>query len=335
MLRRIARNKRHNHKGMAGNLERVAAIFRKIDFGVQQGNRRRSYGRRWLAILVSCPVLMLSGCLKHTLILERPQAPRVVMSASAQQLIQALNARYDAIHSMNATVLFQASVGGAAKGKETDYTSVRGYILLRQPSMLRVLGLLPVVETRAFDMASDGENFTLLIPPKDEAVTGSGPVTTPSQNPLMNLRPAVFYDSLLVGKVGPNDLVYVTSDTGVARDPHSHRLMEEPDYDLGILRRQGNSQELLPERVIHISRTDLLPYQRDEYDAHGVLVTRTLYSKYETFDQIQYPTRIVINRPIDGYQIALTIVKLSFNHPLANDQFELKIPPGTKIKKLP
>ena len=117
---------------------------------------------------------MLSGCLKHTLVLERPQAPRVVLTATAQQLIQALNERYDAIHSMNATVLFQASVGGATKGKETDYTSVRGYILLRQPSMLRVLGLLPVVETRAFDMASDGKNFTLLIPPKDEAITGIG-----------------------------------------------------------------------------------------------------------------------------------------------------------------
>ena len=82
----------------------------------------------------------------------------------------------------------------------------------------------------------------------------------------MNLRPAVFYDSLLIGKVGPNDLVYVTSDTGVVRDPHTHRLMEEPDYELGILRRLGTSQQLLPERVIHISRTNLLPYQQDEYD---------------------------------------------------------------------
>ncbi len=278
---------------------------------------------------------MLSGCLKHTFVLERPQAPRVVLTATAEQLIQSLNERYDAIHSMNATVLFQASVGGATKGKETDYTSVRGYILLREPSMLRVLGLLPVVETRAFDMASDGKNFTLLIPPKDEAITGSGPVTTPSSNPLMNLRPAVFYDSLLIGKIGPNDLVYVTSDTGVVRDPHTHRLMEEPDYELGILRRLGTSQQLLPERVIHISRTDLLPYQRDQYDANGVLVTRTLYSNYQTFDNIPYPTKIVINRPIDGYQITLTIEKLTFNHPLANDQFQLKIPPGTKIQTLP
>jgi hypothetical protein len=284
---------------------------------------------------VSFPVLLLSGCLKHTRLLEQPEMPGVVMTATAQQLIHQLDARYDAIQSMNASVLFQADVGGAAKGKVTSYTSLRGYILLRQPSMLRVLGLLPVVETRAFDMASDGKTFKLLIPPKDEAIVGSGAVTTPSPNPLMNLRPAVFYDSLLVGKVGENNLVYVTSDTRVARDPQTHHLVEEPDYELGVLRRIGNSQELLPMRVIHISRTNLLPYQQDEYDDHGILVTRTFYSDYATFGLIQYPLHIVIQRPIDGYQITLMIQKLTFNQPLPDDQFDLKIPSGTKIKKLP
>ena len=286
--------------------------------------------------MVAClPMLLLTGCLKHTHILEKPQAPTVVLSASAQQLIQAVNQRYDAIHSMLAAVLIQASVGGASKGKETDYTSIRGHILLRQPSMLHVLGMLPVIETRAFDMVSNGNNFTLLIPPKNLAVTGTGTVTTPSSNPLMNLRPAVFYDSLLIKKVGPDDLVYVTSDTGIVRDPKTHHLIAEPDYELGILRRIGNSQQLIPERVVHISRTNLLPFQQDEYNDHGILVTRTVYSDYRTFDQIPYPTKITISRPIDGYQIILTIEKLTFNYPLKDDQFELKIPAGTKMQKLP
>lgn len=307
-------------------------MFRRV-FSI---SKRGSGVRVGLAMLAYVPMLALSGCLKHTRILERPQAPTVVLTASAQQLIQALDQRYDAIHSMLATVLIQASVGGAVKGKETDYTSIGGHILLRQPSMLHVLGMLPVIETRAFDMVSDGRNFTLLIPPKDEAVTGTSTVTIPSKNPLMNLRPAVFYDSLLIKKVGPDDLVYVTSDTGIVRDPHSHHLIAEPDYELGILRRSDDNQQLTPERVIHISRTDLLPFQQDEYNDQGILVTRTLYSDYQTFDQIPYPTKIQISRPIDGYQILLTIERLTFNHPLANDQFEFpKIPPGTKIQKLP
>lgn len=288
-----------------------------------------------LGLLGLSSVVGLTGCLKHTRILEKPQAPRVIMSASADQLIHILNQRYDAIHSMNATVLIRASVGGANKGKITDYTSLRGYILLRQPNMLRVLGLLPVVETRAFDMASDGKNFKLLIPPKNEAIIGSGGVGKPSSNPLMNLRPAIFYDSLLIRKIGSDELVYVTNNTRIVRDPHSKRLVQEPDYDLGILQRQGNSQQLLPVRVIHISRADLLPYQLDEYDDHGTLTTKTIYSAYQTFDQIEYPTHIAIDRPADEYKIDLTFQKLTLNRPLADSQFELKVPAGTKIKHLP
>lgn len=292
-------------------------------------------GRLFLAGTMLLPLLAATGCLKHTRILEKPQQPAVVLSASPQQLIQAVDDRYDAIHSLNATVLIRASVSNANKGKETDYTSIRGYILLRQPSMLRVLGLLPVVDTRAFDMASNGKTFTLLIPPKNEAIIGSNRVVKPSPKPLMNLRPSVFYDSMLVGKVGPTDLIYVTSDTRLAPVPHSKHLELEPDYELGILKRVGDTQRLLPERVLHISRTNLLPYQQDEYDNKGILVTKTLYSNYQTVDKIPYPMRIVIERPIDGYKLDLTIEKLTLNHPLANDQFELKIPAGTKIKRLP
>lgn len=291
------------------------------------------------AIAVSTLVLGLSGCLKHTRLIERPQRPPIVLSSGAPALIQSLNERYDAIHTLSATVLIRASVNtavsGSNNGKITDYTSIRGFIRLRQPEMLRVLGLLPVIDTRAFDMTSNGKQFTLLIPPKSIAITGTGVVTKPSKNPLMNLRPSVFYDSLLIGKVEPDDYTYVTTDTRIAPIPHSKHLIEEPDYELGILRAQENSKELLPERVIHISRTNMLPYQQDEYDNHGILVTRTTYSDYHTFDQIEYPTEITISRPIDGYKLELTIQKLTFNNPLPDDQFELKIPEGTKIEKLP
>jgi outer membrane lipoprotein-sorting protein len=311
-------------------LGRLRNILRKTYTGGQRGLRTAA-----ISVVASLSIVGLTGCLKHTRILEKPQLPTVVLSVSSQQLIEALDQRYDSIHSLNATVLIRASVGGASKGKVTDYTSIHGYILLRQPDMLRVLGLLPVVDTRAFDMASNGKTFTLLIPHYNEAFVGSGAVTTPAANPLMNLRPAVFYDSLLVGKVSPTDLIYVTSDTRIAPIPHSKHFVEEPDYELGILLRIDDTQRLLPERVIHISRTNLLPYQQDEYDRKGILVTKTLYSNYQTVDQISYPMHIVINRPIDGYKLDLTIEKLTLNHPLNNEQFRLKIPTGTKIKHLP
>ena len=96
------------------------------------------------------------------------------LTADAAQLESEINKTYDAIHSLNATVDFRASVGGEKRGKVTDYNvSIRGFILLRKPEMLRVLGLVPVLHTPAFDMASDGKTFKLLIPPKNKAIVGS------------------------------------------------------------------------------------------------------------------------------------------------------------------
>ncbi len=76
---------------------------------------------------------MLTGCLSHTRKLQQPKMPSVVQSADVQQLVNNINKQYDTIQSLNATVEFQASVGGEQKGKITDYTSVKGFILLRKP----------------------------------------------------------------------------------------------------------------------------------------------------------------------------------------------------------
>src|SRR5580704_974625 len=119
--------------------------------------------RFWFQAMALC-LPVLTGCLSHTRKLQQPKMPSVVQSADVHQLVSNINKQYDAIQTLKATVEFQASVGGEQKGKITDYTSVRAYILLRKPEMLRVVGLLPVLNTIAFDMASDGSTFTLRIP---------------------------------------------------------------------------------------------------------------------------------------------------------------------------
>ena len=138
--------------------------------------------RDWLKFLALL-VPVLTGCLSHTRSLQKPKLAGVALDADAVQLVEAVNLRYDQVTSLSATVDFAASVGGAHKGKETDYTSIHGYIRLRKPQMLRVLGYLPVVRLRAFDLASDGKTFTMLIPPKSRAIQGSNSVNTPGGQP--------------------------------------------------------------------------------------------------------------------------------------------------------
>ena len=254
------------------------------------------------------------------------------MTATADQLVKAINDRCKEIHSLSTTVDFQLTEGGPRKGKEQTYTSFSGYILQRKPGSLRVAGSL--VGLPAFDMATNGESFKLWIPSRSKVFEGSNAVTKESSNPLENFRPSVFADSLLVGCISPDDLVTLTSETRTELDAKSKQPTIRPDYDLTVVRRKGNSQELIPERVIHFSRTDLQLYQEDMYDAKGTIQTTAIYGPMQTFGQQKFPGTVTIKRPLEELQILITIQKLTVNLAISDDKFELKTPEAATIQKL-
>jgi outer membrane lipoprotein-sorting protein len=276
----------------------------------------------------------LTGCLKHTRIVPRTYPAEVVISTSLDTLLQEVDTRFNAIQTMKATVEIAASTGGSQQGKVTEYPSFSGYIFLRKPEDLRVILLVPVLRNQALDMVSNGKTWKLWIPPKNRAMEGTSQVTKPSKNGLENLRPAVFFDSLLVRGPEQNEIVSLTSDMRIVPNPKKkNELIEEPDYDLQVLSQpQGQTAHTL--RVIHISRVNMLPYQQDIYDADGNVVTQAAYSNYQKFGDIPFPTKIVITRPIDQYSLTVTIAKLALNQPMANDQFEMKIPDTVPIQHM-
>ena len=101
-----------------------------------------------------------------------------------------------------------------------------------------------------------------------------------------------------------------------------------------MVRRKAGSQELIPERVIHFDRTTLLPSGVDIYDEAGELQTQAVYGPYANFGDQRYPATITIRRPVEEYQIVLSIQQLTVDQPLADDQFEVKIPDGYTTQKL-
>src|ERR1700761_9568305 len=214
---------------------------------------------RFLTLLL--PVM--TGCLSHTRKLQQPKLAGAALNADAIQLVQALNRRYDQVTSLTATVDFAASVGGAHKGKETDYTSFPGYIIFSKPQMLRVLGLVPVVRTRAFDLASDGNTFTLLIPPRSRAITGSATMTKRSTNPQENMRPDLFLDAMLIRNIPNDGIVSLTNSSLNTVDTKDKQLIETPMYDLTVLHPESPTatpaqvQIFHAQRVIKFSRVDL------------------------------------------------------------------------------
>lgn len=286
----------------------------------------------FLALLLALPAL--NGCLWHTRKVPRAIMPTNVLTATPDQLVDAINKRYEAIHSMFATVTFTATEGGSLKGSEKTITPFSGYILLRKPESLRVIGYLPVVHSPAFDMASDGDTFKLWIPPKNEAIEGPNQVTEESSNAFENMRPYMFFDSLVIPRIEVSDLLSVTADSNTVVNPKTKKLEIQPEYLLTVQERKGNSNLLQVHRVIHFSRLTLLPSEEDIYDENGQIQTQALYGNIQTYGTQPFPGTVTIRWPLQEQQILITIQKLRVNQPVNDDSFEVKIPKGAKLRLL-
>ena len=287
------------------------------------------------AIVALCLLPLLGGCLRTTHSVMRTYPPSIVMSQPLEQLEKDVAARYNAVQTMNASIEITASTGGGTSGQVVQYSTFSGYLLLRKPGDLRVILFLPIAHLRALDMVTDGKTFTMLIPPKNRAITGSNDLTKPSKNPLENLRPGVFYDSLMVRSAGEGELISRVSDNRIYQpDPRKKYFVDEPEYDLGFYRLVPGSPELKTERVVHIGRSTLMPYQQDIYDQKGQLVTVATYENYQKFGETLFPAKITIQRPTDQLKLVLVITKLAVNQKLEDDQFQLKIPENTQVQTM-
>ncbi len=293
--------------------------------------------QRWRALAGVGLLVCQTGCFRKTRSVIQTHPPAQVLSSSLESLVRSTTDRYNGIRTLSARVDVSASTGGGKEGQVVEYASFSAYILLRKPGDLHFIGFLPVIGSKMIDMVTDGNTFTMVIPPRNRAITGTNVLATPSSNPLENLRPNIFSDALLIQSALPEELVSLTSDDRVYQpDPTRKYVVDEPEYDVGIYKSVANSTELKTQRVIHIGRATLLPYQQDTYDAKGRLVTVTTYDNYKLFGQTTFPSRITIQRPLDQLRLTLSISQLAVNQALENDQFATpKIPATYQVQHLP
>ena len=289
---------------------------------------------RLLPGLLSLPLFLLSGCLFTTRKLPVPKAPLVTQTATPAELVQQLDDRWDKLDSFYARVEIQASTSKKKEGVEKDYTTFPGIIMMRRPKLLRVYGRIPVIGSTMFDMASDGENFKLYIPSRNLVYQGANSLHKRSPNTIENMRPGFFFDAMVVRGLDKDDNFMVSADTETIEDAKKKHLIQIPEYILSVIRAKSGTREMKPIRVVTFHRDDLLPYEQDLYDAQGNLETHVSYSNYRVFDGTPYPTTVVIKRPLEEFQIVLTVEKVVQNMKLTDDQFEIKVPEGTKVKKL-
>ena len=291
----------------------------------------RPHPRLFLLLTLSAATFPLAGCLFRTRPLDRQFSDRPLKTATQQQLIDYVNNQSVTIKSIQATVDIDASSGDVKNGRITDYKEIRGYVLARKPAMLRMKGLMPVVRNTAFDMVSNGQNFKVWIPAKNEFFLGSNNEENyQPEKRLENLRPQYIYDALLLPEIG-QDLAVLDNGYETVLDSKRHRV-EQPNYSLLVIREGPQGAYL--SRKIDFSRIDLLPYRQRIYDLRGNVVTDAHYQNYKDFDGTSFPSTIGIERPREDYDITLNMVKLEINKTLTDDQFALEQPPGAEVVHL-
>jgi outer membrane lipoprotein-sorting protein len=282
------------------------------------------------AIAVLALLLGETGCLFRTRTVEMRTSTAKLESASKQQLVSYIQTEAAKIKTLNATVDIAASVGGEKKGKVTDFEEIRGYILVRKPNSLRMIGLFPIVRNKAFDMVSDGNEFKLSIPAKSKFYVGHNNVVNPNGSTLENLRPQVIYEALLLPDLNsPDDIAVLEDSEEVIYDPKRKATLEQPDYVIDVIHHDGDDWYLA--RKVVFDRTNLTVHEQIIFDKTGAVATEATYQVYQDYNHVSFPSVIMIKRPQEEYSIRLTVIKLAINEPLNDDQFVLPQPPGSQL----
>jgi outer membrane lipoprotein-sorting protein len=290
---------------------------------------RRAYlieTRKLLVILATAAALLLtSGCrLRRETRIQPSQLPPPAREASLAELVANLNARSQSIHTMSATVDLEPTAGSIYSGVIKEYHDIRGFIMMEEPAMIRMLGQAPVVRTNVFDMVSDGKDFRLYIPPKQKFIVGKTTFRRPAKNSLENLRPQHILEALLVPAFDPS---------------HEKCFLEEAEeggsrfYVIGVVE-SSESGELRLICKAWFDRANLDLARMQFYESEGLYVEDVHYSDYQGFQGVTYPTHIEVARPIEDYRLAITILKAVFNQPIDADKFILAQPSGTQLVDL-
>ena len=244
-----------------------------------------------------------------------------LLIADQPSLVDAIVRHYNAIHDFSATVDMVPALGSAEKNQITEYKDVRAYIYFRKPASIRLVGLYPVIRSRAFDMVSDGTQFKLHIPSRNLFIVGRNEIEKPSANKLENLRPQHFLDALLVRPVDlKNDHVFLENFTD---EDNAFYILHE------VLEQNG---QLHLNRTIWFNRLDLEMARQIIFDPQGNILTDARYSQWRAYDNVAFPKHIEINRPRDEYGVVIDIVKMDINKGVSDDKFVLPQPEGTTLK---
>ena len=263
------------------------------------------------------------GCaVRRTVHVSPPPVSGPPKQATVAELVKEVDSWSLGIHTLKATVEFKPTTGSVYTGVIKEYQKVGGFILLKEPAMIRIIGQAPIVKTEIFDMVSDGQQFRVSIPPKNKFIIGNNSYRRAANKPLENLRPEHILDALLIPSIDEAKEKFFKEETHAPTGQYYYVLNIVEPTDTG---------ELALKRKVWFDRSNLSVSRLQLYGPGGVLLEDVDYADYRDFQGIRYPVEITLNRPEEGYTLSITMSKATFNQPIPPENFVLKKPPNATL----
>jgi hypothetical protein len=274
--------------------------------------------------------LMLAGCIsvKRTRVIPQDQRLLPAKSATKDQLLQALLDKSKQVHTLKGSVTLDFSGGGSQSGVLTEYRQTTGYVLVDRPQNIRIKVLAPIVASTVFDMVSDGHQYRVSIPVKNQFAVGDVDAPLNSKSPIANLRPQHLLDAL-----------FVDIDPYMEKTPQQVKFLFNEQiegrrsfYVFTFIDVAADGREVQTLEKIWLDRNDDFQVSRKQiFRPDGRIETDVEYSNYHSQGGMQFPELVVIQRPIEDYTLKIAFQKTALNDKLPDNTFNLERPEGSEL----
>jgi outer membrane lipoprotein-sorting protein len=270
-------------------------------------------------LLLSLLLLVQASCIKKTTVVPESQRLLPAQTATRSELLQALQEKSKQVETLKATVGIEFSRGGAKTGVLDEYRETKGYVFVERPSHIRIQVQMPLVLTTVAVMVSDGQQYRLSIPVKNQFAIEDVNAPISPKSSLSNLRPQIFLDGLFVD-VTPFENKPLFEEAVIGT--HSY-------YVFSFFDNSGSESQLL--QKLWIDRTDMEVSRKQVFGKDGKLETDVDYQNYVGETGKRYPKVIVIHRPIEDFTVKMTFQQTTMNEKLDAKIFDLPRPEGSEL----
>ena len=284
-----------------------------------------------IRFLFLAALLAQAGCNLASRKVQIPPDQRLLPAKSATKadLFQDLEEKSREIQTFRANMTLDVSGGGSQSGVLTEYRQTSGVLLVERPHKIRIRVYAPVVLSTIADMVSDGRQYRLSIPIKNQWSEGDVNVRINSKNPIANLRPQHFLDGLFV------DITPYLNNPQVKYSFNLQTENRHSYYVFTFMNVSGEGPEVRTLEKLWIDRSENLEVTRKQiFGSDGNIETDVEYSNYQKEGNVRFPQMVVIHRPVEDYTLKLAFQKTTINEKLPDSTFYLERPEGSELVQI-